>query len=63
MRTLNVTNMTLSVDFAAGHITSLLLNHTERIVATTPCSVSVSATGRGRPTLPSLHLQNNYCTL
>ncbi len=36
MRTYEYNDMTLSVDFAAGHITSLLINSTERLAATTP---------------------------
>ena len=36
MRTCKLDNMTLSVDFAAGHITSLILNGVERVVAATP---------------------------
>ena len=36
MLTHNLTNMTLSVDFSAGHITSLLIDGIERMVATTP---------------------------
>lgn len=36
MRTCKLENMTLSVDFAAGHITSLIINGMERVVAATP---------------------------
>ena len=36
MRTCKIDHMTLSVDFAAGHITSLILNGVERVVAATP---------------------------
>ena len=36
MRTCNLDNMTLSVDFAAGHITSLIINGVERVAAATP---------------------------
>ena len=36
MRTCKLDNMTLSVDFATGHITSLILNDIERVVAATP---------------------------
>ena len=36
MRTCKLDNMTLSVDFAAGHITSLIINGVERVAAATP---------------------------
>jgi hypothetical protein len=36
MRTCKLDNMTLSVDFAAGHITSLIINGMERVAAATP---------------------------
>ena len=36
MLTYTLTNMTLSVDFAAGHITSLIIDGIERMSATTP---------------------------
>ena len=36
MRTCNLDNMTLAVDFAAGHITSLIINGVERVAAATP---------------------------
>ncbi len=36
MRTYELTGMTVTVDFAAGHVTSLLVGGAERIAATTP---------------------------
>lgn len=36
MRTCKLESMTLTVDFTAGHITSLILNGVERVTAATP---------------------------